>query len=58
MTDVLRAAYWSTENDFSDVKSGSWYNNAISTCAKAGKLPGTPDGTFQSTRSITRAEAE
>ena len=56
MTDVYRAANWSTTNDFSDVAAGSWYNNAISTCAKAGLVNGYSDGTFKPDQSITRAE--
>jgi len=56
MTDEYRTANWATTNDFSDVKAGSWYNNAISTCAKAGLLTGYPDGTFKPNQSITRAE--
>lgn len=56
MTDDYRNANWSTTNDFSDVQAGSWYNNAISTCANAGALNGYADGSFKPNASITRAE--
>lgn len=56
LTDTTRAVYWSTENDFSDVTSDQWYNNAISTMAKAGIITGYDDGTFKPNNVITRAE--
>ena len=56
MTDEFRNANWATTNDFSDVTAGSWYNNAISTCANAGALSGYTDGSFKPNASITRAE--
>ena len=56
MTDDYRSANWSASNDFSDVKAGDWYNNAISTCANAGALNGYNDGSFKPNASITRAE--
>ena len=56
MTDEYRNANWSTSNSFSDVAAGSWYNNAISTCANAGALSGYTDGSFKPNASITRAE--
>lgn len=56
MTNEFRTANWATENSFSDVQSGDWYNNAISTCVKAGILTGYPDGTFRPKQAITRAE--
>lgn len=56
MTDTYRAINWSTENDFSDVSVGMWYNNAISTCANAEILKGYTDGTFLPGNNITRAE--
>lgn len=56
MTDENRSANWSTSNHFSDVKAGSWFNNAISTCANAGALKGYTDGSFRPNASITRAE--
>ena len=56
LTDESRAEYWSTTNSFSDVSSGDWYNNAISTLERAGIVKGRPDGTFGPTEPITRAE--
>ena len=57
MTDDYRQANWSTVNSFSDVKEGDWYNNAISTCARAGALKGRGDGSvFDPNANITRAE--
>ena len=56
MSDEDRARYWSQDNPFSDVDRNQWYNNAISTVANAGIFLGTPDGTFEPDRTITRAE--
>ena len=42
------------QNDFTDVKKGDWYNNAISTCTKAGILKGYEDGTFKPNQTISR----
>ncbi len=57
MTDDYRQANWSTVNSFTDVKEGDWYNNAVSTCAKAGALKGRGDGSvFDPNANITRAE--
>lgn len=56
MNDEFRSENWATENDFSDVALGQWFNNAISTSANAGKLGGYGDGTFRPNNAITRAE--
>ena len=56
LTDAKRAEYWSKSNSFSDVREEHWYNNAISTLAKAGALSGYEDGTFRPDQPITRAE--
>ena len=56
MTKEFREANWATENDFTDVKSGDWYNNAISTCTRAGILKGYEDGTFKPNQTISREE--
>ena len=57
MTDDYRAANWSTENNFSDENVGNWYNNAVSTCLKAGALEHfAQDDTFLPNQAITRAE--
>ena len=57
MTEDYRAANWSTENTFSDVNAGSWFNNAISTVQKAGALEHfAQDEKFLPNQAITRAE--
>ena len=56
LTDESRAKYWTSENSFSDVKAGEWYNNAISTLANAGIVNGYADGTFRPDAPITRGE--
>ncbi|MBO6267131.1 MAG: S-layer homology domain-containing protein, partial [Synergistaceae bacterium] len=56
LKENVRATYWRTDNRFSDVDSGMWYNNAVSTSAQLGILMGYPDGSFVGTGSITRAE--
>lgn len=56
MTEEFRGANWSTQNNFSDVAGGSWYNNAISTGTTAGIIRGYADGTFAPDANITRAE--
>lgn len=56
ITDELRAENWTQGNDFSDVKAGSWYNNAISVMEEMGVVNGYSDGTFKPNNSITRAE--
>lgn len=56
MLDEYRKENWATENSFPDVSAGDWYNNTISTCARAGILKGYEDGTFRPNDTITRAE--
>ena len=57
MTDEYRAANWSTENTFSDVNAGNWFNNAVSTVQKAGALEHfAQDEKFLPNQAITRAE--
>lgn len=56
MTEESRNTMMTTENEFSDVNDGSWYNVAVSTLANAGVLNGYPDGTFRPNQPITRAE--
>ncbi len=57
MTEEYRTANWSTENGFSDVNAGSWFNNAISTVQKAGALEHfAQDSAFLPNQAITRAE--
>ncbi|WP_125114972.1 S-layer homology domain-containing protein [Agathobaculum sp. Marseille-P7918] len=56
LTDEARSTNWSQTNNFTDVASTDWYNNAISTLANMGILSGDPDGSFRPNDSITRAE--
>lgn len=56
LTDETRNYYWSKTNNYSDVSSTDWYNNAISTLSKLGIIDGYPDGTFRPMAGITRAE--
>ena len=56
LTDEARAEFWSSENDFTDVASDAWYNNAVSTLSGMGILGGYEDGSFRPNASITRAE--
>jgi len=56
LTDETRESYLTSENDFSDVKSGSWYNTAVSTLAEMGIVKGYADGSFRPDAYITRAE--
>jgi len=56
MSDSDRAHYWMQTNPFPDVSLDQWFNNAISTTTNAGIFVGMPDGTFQPSRAVTRAE--
>jgi hypothetical protein len=56
LTEETRAAYLTTENNFTDVNEGQWFNTAISTLAAMGILKGTGNTTFEPNRPITRAE--
>ena len=38
LTDETRESYWSQSSGFTDVASGAWYNNAVSTLTRAGIL--------------------
>lgn len=57
LTDETRNQFWSKTNDYTDVPSDKWYNNAISTLSNMGIINGYPDGTFRPQKLITRAEA-
>lgn len=46
----------SAANQFSDVKSGSWYAETVATAVKAGIIDGYEDGTFRPDAQITREE--
>lgn len=56
LTDETRESYWSQSSGFTDVASGAWYSNAVSTLTRAGILDGYEDGSFRPNASITRAE--
>ena len=56
LTDETRESYWSQSSGFTDLASGAWYNNAVSTLTRAGILDGYEDGSFRPNASITRAE--
>ena len=56
ITDVQREHYWMQTNPFPDVILENWFNNAVSTMTNAGIFLGTPDGSFQPNRPVTRAE--
>ncbi|EOQ36193.1 S-layer homology domain-containing protein [Butyricicoccus pullicaecorum] len=56
LTDEARDQFWSTSNNFTDVASDAWYNNAVSTMVNAGIIQGYEDGTFRPNNNITRAE--
>ena len=56
LTDDAREKYWSSTNNYSDVKDTDWCNNAISTLSNMGILKGYEDGTFHPNAPVTRAE--
>ena len=56
LTDETREQYWSSTNNYTDVKAGDWFNNAVSTLSRMGILGGYADGTFRPDATITRAE--
>ena len=56
LTDEARAEFWTETNDYTDVSSADWFNNAVSTLSNMGILGGYEDGTFRPNATITRAE--
>jgi len=56
LSNETRAQYWSTTNDFTDVRAHRWYNNPISTVVEYGLVSGFPDGTFRPNDYTTYAE--
>ncbi len=56
MGDESRDKYASSENVYTDVNAGDWYNNAISTVSNAGIVNGYEDGTFKPDAPIKRSE--
>lgn len=55
LSDEVRAQNLATENTFSDVGSGAWYNTAVSTLENMGIVNGR-GGKFDGGAAITRAE--
>ena len=56
LTDESRSKFWSQSSGYSDVKTGDWFNNAVSTLSNAGIIAGYEDGSFRPNGYITRAE--
>lgn len=56
LEDSSRNKYWSTTNDFKDVKNTAWYNNALSTLANAKIIEADKDGNVNPNANTTRAE--
>ena len=56
LNDEFRASNWSQHNNFTDVSSNAWFNNAISTLANAGIIHGGAGGEFRPNDAVTRAE--
>lgn len=52
----VRSAYHATTNQFTDVKSSDWFNEAVSTMANLGIIKGRNETTFAPDAPITRAE--
>ncbi|MCL2392783.1 MAG: S-layer homology domain-containing protein, partial [Oscillospiraceae bacterium] len=55
LNDEFRASVWSQSNNFTDVSSDAWFNNAISTMSNAGIITGN-NGAFRPNDAVTRAE--
>lgn len=56
LTDEAKAEYATRANSFTDVKAGSWYEEAVSTLSAIGVISGYKDGSFKPGQNITRAE--
>ena len=56
LTDSVRDQNWKETNQFSDVVSGDWFNNAVSTISYMRIVDGYPNGTFMPNALITRGE--
>ncbi|MHA6481704.1 RCC1 domain-containing protein [Paenibacillus sp. strain BS8-2] len=54
---ALGLADTAESNAFADVKSGAWYNGAVTAAQKYGIVGGYADGTFHPAATITREEA-
>lgn len=56
LNDDVRELYLCTRNPFEDMGESVWCNTAVSTLYSLGILRGRPDGTYDDTAPITRAE--
>ncbi len=56
LKEDVREKLKSDKNDFADVETDRWSNNAVSTMANGGYIKGYTDGTFRPEAYITRAE--
>ncbi len=54
--DLVRDQNFTTENSFTDVNKGHWFNNPVSTMARLGIVNGRTLGVFAPDAKITRAE--
>ena len=56
LKDEIRDQYFTTENEYVDVKEGAWYNGAISTLTAMGIVNGKDGEIFAPNADITRGE--
>lgn len=56
LTESSRSFYYTSVNAFTDVPSFEWFNEQISTLARASVLTGYEDNTFRPNNNISRAE--
>ena len=56
LTDDSRNRFWITTNEFNDVKSTDWYNNALSTMANANVIEADANGNYRPDEAMTRAD--
>ncbi len=56
LTENSRNQYWSTVNNFKDVKETAWYNNAVSTMVNAKVIEADANGNFRPNEAMTRGE--
>ena len=56
LTEDSRNQYWSSTNNFNDVKKTAWYNNALSTMENIKVIEADANGNYRPNEAITRAE--
>ncbi len=56
LTDTYKDTIYTTEEDFSDVKSSNWFVRYVATLANGDIITGYEDGSFKPSQPITRAE--